>query len=389
MGGSILEKGNFNYSELLGQQIAQFDQLKLDIKRGQIKMGSLSLGIDRKNGHTKKISQEIHPDELGKMTNDAKATLDRNSVLDALCVGGQSGIDFETAKLQPDKYPWLIKGKNFQPRLFLQHTALKDGSQIINQKLYDTFARLFGIIRSVGYPVKFKEAGSNYLASYGRGFRDVVEQSLIIFSEEDAWDLADKLGTFAPDALAGERRIPGDLEIIDRAFFVATFPGDPHFDISSNPIDPSMSVRDRVSREVDKQSDQNGLMEYGDDYNALWFGRLGATATAIYKVEDNKVIVSAGSTTYDDNAQLVDAYLINALSGRMYKRTNSESNNLNSLHAETRKKLPTTKLTLFHGKHEGVGGLVDVTIGKDRFVFYLKAKSNSKRVVDAGQRLIG
>lgn len=389
MGGTTLEKESFNYSELLGWQIAQFDQLKSEVERGQITMGSLSLGIDRKNGHSKKISQEIQPETLDRRVVEASATIDDSSTAWAKCVGADSRAEFETAKLQPDKYPWLLKGNNFQPRLFLQHTGLKDGSKIINQVVSSSLAKLFGVIRSVGYPVKYKEAGNNYVASYGRGFRDVVEQALVIFSEEDAWDLANKLGTFEPDALAGERRIPGDQEIIDRAFFVATFPGDPHFDISSNPVDPSISMRDRVSREVDNKSDQNSLMKYGDDYTALWLGRLGATATAIYKVEDNKVIERAGSTTYDDNAQLVDGYLINALAGKMYIRANSESNNLNSLPDETRKKLPTTKLTLFHGKHEGVGGLVDVTIGKDRLVFYLKANNSSKKVVEAGQRLIG
>ena len=53
MGGATVEKTSFKYSELLGQQVARFDQLKSEVGSGHITLQSLSLGIDRKNGNAK------------------------------------------------------------------------------------------------------------------------------------------------------------------------------------------------------------------------------------------------------------------------------------------------------------------------------------------------
>lgn len=298
-------------SERIDSQWNQFLTIIKGLQNGSLKPSELTLGIDNKRG-IGPISETVSGLFNTQCITKAEVAIRRTDTITKYIDDYSKRL--WVAAFNNPRYTWNItKGPRgetslYQWRMFLHHNELKDVNHVIHDNLAQQLSKTYAAMKLTGIPIKFKDGSSIFQVVYGRDQADAVYQALGVFNEFSAWDLANRLESLTLPSLSYKDPSQYDREIVERALFVAPFPGDPYFEINSWPVDPSISFRDRVSTDpVDSKVLFQNLRTMG---TALQLGRMRATARAIFRPRDHSHVESFGLTGEDGISNFVTHYLL-------------------------------------------------------------------------------
>ncbi len=383
-------------SERTDQQWNRLLTIITGLQNGSLRPSDLSLGIDSKRG-------------IGPISDTASGQFNAQCVANAEAAIRRT----DTLSKYPDdssKRQWITASKNqqyfwnrtkgpkgeaswYQWRVFLHHNELKDGDRVVNDNLARQLSKVLAAMRLTGVPIKFKDGSSNFQVVYGRDQADAIYQVLGVFNEFSAWDLANRLESLSLPSLSYKNPSEFDREIVQRALFIAPFPGDPYFEVNSWPVDPSISFRDRVSADpVDPNILFHNLRTMG---TALQLGRMGATARAIFSPHDHGSLDSFGLTSEEGISNFVTQYLLNGATTLPHEHVELQSEN--SLPGEVnvstdiKKQRPKANALLFKSADSAnIHALVDwrQQTPEIRFLFVFKISQDDPVIYQAATRLL-